>query len=1026
MSIFKCKMCGGNIDVTDGITVVECEYCGTKQTVPEVNDEKKLNLYNRANRLRMSSEFDKAGAIYEQIIAEFPEEAEAYWGLCLCNYGIEYVDDPATGAKIPTVHRASFEKLRKDENCELALEYADLGARVVYQEQAKEIDRIMGEILSISSSEKPYDIFICYKETDRNGGRTPDSVIAQDIYDELTKKGYKVFFSRITLEDKLGQQYEPYIFAALNSAKLMLAIGTDYEYYNAVWVKNEWSRFIKLMAKDKSKVLIPCFKGMDAYDMPEGFKGLQSQDMSKLGFMQDLLRGIDKIFDREKKAEIERVVIREQRNNPTVESLLKRVFIFLKDEEWQSADEYCERVLDIEPENARAYLGKLMAYLKVHTEEVLKDLAQPFDNNKYYVKVCSLNSGLAEKLKADNDYIRERNETAKQQVIYDKGTELFGIAKSESEFKYAAAEFDKINGFKDADVLAKQCLEKAEICRKNDIYQSALRKMEENNADSFECAAESFKMIPSWKDADAFAKQCLEKAEIRRKDAVYASAKNKMTGERIASYEEAIEVFMTISGWKDAVEQIYACQKKIEGIKAKEESDRLKAARKAEEKRIADETAAKKRKKIIAIVTPITVTCIAFLIVLTTVIIPNGRYKNAVALMNNRKYSEAISAFEATNGYKDSADRITECKYNNAVSLMNDEKYEEAIAAFTIIGEYKDSSDKLKECYYNKASILEKDRKQYEAAVAFGAASGYKDAKQKSIDLWDKNAFRETVSASWYNTVGLKSDGTVIACGDNYYGQCDVGGWKDIVAVSAGRDHTVGLKSDGTVVATKYTGNKENYSGQCDVDVWTDIVAVSASQFHTVSLKSDGTVVACGSNGNGRCDVDEWTDIVAVSAGWYNTVGLKSDGTVVACGANDYGQCDVGDWKDIVAVSAGSLHTVGLKSDGTVVACGVNSNGECDVDEWMDIVAISAGASHTVGLKSDGTVVATKYTGDEDFYCGECDVDEWTDVVAVSTTYKHTVGLKSDGTVVTTKYTGNKDYYHGQFDVGGWKNIKTK
>lgn len=112
--------------------------------------------------------------------------------------------------------------------------------------------------------------------------------------------------------------------------------------------------------------------------------------------------------------------------------------------------------------------------------------------------------------------------------------------------------------------------------------------------------------------------------------------------------------------------------------------------------------------------------------------------------------------------------------------------------------------------------------------------------------------------------------------------------------VSAGSSHTVGVKSDGTVVAT----GKNNY-GRCDVDDWTDIVAVSAGASHTVGLKSDGTVIATGSDYNCRCDVDDWADIVAVSAGKDYTVGLRSDGTAVAVGNNYDGQCDVGAWKDI-------------------------------------------------------------------------------------------------------------------------------
>ena len=89
MAVIKCKMCGGDLILVPGSTVAECESCGTRQTIPVVDNEKKLTLFARANRLRAACEFDKAAGIYEAIVADFPEEAEAYWGLVLCKYGIE-------------------------------------------------------------------------------------------------------------------------------------------------------------------------------------------------------------------------------------------------------------------------------------------------------------------------------------------------------------------------------------------------------------------------------------------------------------------------------------------------------------------------------------------------------------------------------------------------------------------------------------------------------------------------------------------------------------------------------------------------------------------------------------------------------------------------------------------------------------------------------------------------------------------------------------------------------------------------
>ena len=400
MAIFECKMCGGALDIQDGVTVTKCFFCGTKQTIPKLDSEKKTTLFSRANRLRFNCEFDKASGLYESIVSEFPREAEAFWGLVLCKYGIEYVDDPATAKKIPTCHRSSFESVLEDTDFEQALENADIAARAVYREEAKQIEELRQGIVEVSAKEEPYDIFICYKETDFNGERTIDSVIAQDVYTALTDKGYRVFFSRISLEDKLGKEYEPYIFAALNSAKIMLAFGTDYEYYNAVWVKNEWSRFLKLMATDRTKTLIPCYKGIDAYDMPKAFLKLQSQDMGKVGAIQDLLRGVEKILPKNKPAEVRTVVVNGAQGGADTGSLLRRAEMFLEDGDFNGANTCAEKVLDIFPESVEAYLVKLCCDYKVKNKAGLGRLSVYFTENINYKRILRF---------ADDSLIQELN-----------------------------------------------------------------------------------------------------------------------------------------------------------------------------------------------------------------------------------------------------------------------------------------------------------------------------------------------------------------------------------------------------------------------------------------------------------------------------------------------------------------------------------------------------------------------------------------------------------------------------------------
>lgn len=269
---------------------------------------------------------------------------------------------------------------------------------------------------------------------------------------------------------------------------------------------------------------------------------------------------------------------------------------------------------------------------------------------------------------------------------------------------------------------------------------------------------------------------------------------------------------------------------------------------------------------------------------------------------------------------------------------------------------------------------------------------------------------RPVIACGVNHTVGLKEDGTVIATGDKFMGQCNVSAWRSIVAISAGSNHTVGLRKDGTVVAVGDSGDV-----LCNVNDWCDIVAISAGAHHTVGLKKDGTVVAVGNVGDklfGRkYKVKGWRDIVAISAGVDHTVGLKKDGTVVAVGDKTWGQCKVEGWHDIVAISAGTRHTIGLKKDGTVVAAGDDAWDKCKVGGWHDIVAIAAGDLYTIGLKRDGTVIAVGCNSS-----GECNVNDWHDIVAISAGDCHTIGLRKDGTVTATGLN-----HYGQTNVGKYK-----
>lgn len=709
MSIFKCKMCGGTIEFEQGATVGMCDSCGTKQTLPRLDDDKKANLYDRANHFRRNNEFDKAMGIYEQILNEDNTDAEAYWSLVLCRYGIEYVEDPSSHKRVPTVNRAQFTSVFDDEDYKSAIQYADGYQKSIYEEEANAINEIQKGILAISPKEEPFDVFICYKETDNNGRRTQDSVLANDLYHQLTQEGYKVFFSRITLEDKLGTAYEPYIFAALNSAKIMVALGTKPEYFNAVWVKNEWSRYLSLVKNsDGKKVLIPAYRDMDPYDLPEEFSHLQAQDMSKLGFMQDLIRGINKIVsdDVPKTIVKETVAINNSTNAGAVAPLLKRAFMFLEDGKWEEADEYCEKVLDQDPECAEAYLGKLMAELKVKTKESIKESAQPFDNLDNCIKASRFDSAISEKLKADNDFILDRNETARKEGIYNDATYKMSTAHSKEDYKSAANLFKQISGYYDSNELLELCLEKAEIVRKDNIYDYAKSKMKEGDASKYS----------KYKEA-------------------------------IRKYKEAIRHFESIIDWKDSRTKIDECYNRIEEIKFAEE-----------EARIAAEKQKAKIKKIAMIVTLIIAVIIIFIIILNTVIIPTAKHNNAIALLDKKEYDKAYAIFNEIGDESSVINSIIERfnilfdeeKYKEAYSLLdnisNNEKinnflFERAIDCiekkdYTIAIELKSEisfTDEFKEKIYKLGSDYMSKQKYDEAYFCYNSLYDYKESK-KAID----------------------------------------------------------------------------------------------------------------------------------------------------------------------------------------------------------------------------------------------------------------------------------------------------
>ena len=568
--------------------------------------------------------------------------------------------------------------------------------------------------------------------------------------------------------------------------------------------------------------------------------------------------------------------------------LIKEGFWHLDRQEWEDANRSFLQAAAIQPENGMTQLGLLLTEFQCRNPRALAACGERIDRSPHY------------------------------QAALDTGDE------NQKKFLLSCA---------------RGIQQRRQQAQLEQDYQAALAAMETAaSGEAYRQAARLFARLGSWKDAQAKAGECLRRAEILRKEAVYRAA---LDARDRGDNDRAAALFSKIPGWRDANLQAVTCRQRA----------------------VAQEAAKPQRepgtpmwRKVIAALLLLAVLCAGGYLTVTRYVIPQQKYNDAQALYEAGDRAQAIAGFLALGSFKDAPDRV--------LSIQT-EWYEEA------------------QRYLAAGDVVR-------SAASFGGLGDFRDARERSRALWETIVTPQTVSAGGWFTAALRSDHTANAVGDDREEQCWVGSWLNIRSISAGWEHTVGLRTDGTAVAAGYNGD-----GRCNVAQWRDMAAVVAGQWHTVGLKTDGTVIGLGCGKDGRLDFDGWKNIRNISAGRNHTLGLTADGTVLAVGSNQDGQCGVSGWSGITALSAGGQHSLGLKAAGTVLAARSNAEGRCAVTDWTGITAVSAGYYHSVGLKADGTVVAVGLNQD-----GQCQVSDWTDIVAISAGGWHTLGLKSDGSIV--------------------------
>ncbi len=569
----RCPNCGGQMECVDGKTF-RCLFCLDIFELKEELTSNDVIELNRGEHYRKHNRYDEAIECYDEILKENPDNVIALWGAFLSEYGIEYVDD-YDGKKIPTCHRANMQSVTTNRY------YKKLP--VEYQEKAEIIEKTRKEVVEKMNGLEEYDVFICYKNQGKDGKPTKESKWGRKIYEELTyKKGLKVFFAGETLANS-NAEYEPQIFNALRTSKIMFVLASTLEHVNAAWVKNEWKRFYE-MSRGGKKVIRVVYEELEPYDFPRELQKSQMINQDEGDWMECIYRAVDDIFvDKEEEARKKREEeqmhrAEEQRRHdeeltaqimqslgerdtgrtseaPVAQSqttpLLKRARIFLEDKDFESAEEYAEKVLDLDPECADAYVVKLCCDYELQNESEIIT-AEDFHQNANYIKALRFATGKClEQLK---EY-----RTRQQENDYTDLIERMSQADSADDFFSLIPEWKALAPYKDSakkalecEQLAKDWLKQREIQKRENVYNSLIKRMARaTTSNEWGDLQKEWNKFGSYKDSSERACECMRnvqecgRREARARD--YESVKENVL---YGLYGLAIATLKSHSDWE--------------------------------------------------------------------------------------------------------------------------------------------------------------------------------------------------------------------------------------------------------------------------------------------------------------------------------------------------------------------------------------------------------------------------------------------------------------------------------------------
>lgn len=556
-----------------------------------------------------------------------------------------------------------------------------------------------------------------------------------------------MFFPRITLEDKAGSEWEPYIFGAVCSARVMLVVGTEADSFEDIWVRNTWSRFI--IGGSEGKAVIPLLYGASPDVLPVELARFQATDASALGFEQDLIQRIKSLISG--KADEAETTER----NP----LVRRAYIFLEDGDHASAENMCRRFEQSLP--AEAALVRLLIEYGLNSEDALGGLSADIMKSENY-RIA---------MQTGDEALRARLKKHALSAQYNLFKNSLQSASDETACLSAANGFYQLGDYKDSADMAALAKEKAaKLGAKSiqtgfedlsgDVYSAKIKPIRKRFFTPLRigllaggvCAAAlvavvicnsgmkpvsdivSSESVYSDEQAKLYerATELFNEGGYAEAETVFASLGNYQKSSYMAKecrykqaeqlfadgeVKRAREIFSGLGNHGNSLNMLKECDYAI-AVELEKQGELKSAAEAFEALGVFSDSKARKNR------------CL---------------YQLALESFECGDFDYAEEIMESLGYYEDSPQQLCKIKYAHAERYFTAGNYTAAYELFSSLGDYSDSAERASESQYQRANLLLEAR-------------DYSGARKLLEQLGDYMDSEELISASWLSTAVEKLD----------------------------------------------------------------------------------------------------------------------------------------------------------------------------------------------------------------------------------------------------------------------------